>query len=112
MPIQTTCPACEKGYTLPDTQRGKRVRCKSCQGTFVVGGDPAGSGTAAAAEEVPVLREVSEEEARRIKAENRLARSAGKLAPLPASANGARGPRRDEDEGEGRPSRGGAPKKK
>jgi hypothetical protein len=110
MPIQTTCPACERGYTLPDTQRGKRVRCKNCQGTFVVGGEAAANGATTTEEEVPVLREVTEEEARRIKAENRAARAAGKLTPLPAAANGARGPRRDADEG--RPSRGPAPKKK
>jgi hypothetical protein len=114
MPIQTICPACEKGYTLPDTQRGKRVRCKNCQGTFVVGGESAGNGTATATAEddVPVLREVTEEEARRIKAENRLARSAGKLPAAAVTAGGPRRPARDEDEDEGRPSRGPAPKKK
>jgi hypothetical protein len=110
MPIQTTCPACEKGYTLPDTQRGKRVRCKNCQGTFVVGESAAANGTATAEDDVPVLREVSEEEARRIKAENRTARAAGKLPPLAVTTNGPRRPARDEDEG--RPSRGPAPQKK
>ncbi len=110
MPIQTTCPACEKGYTLPDTQRGKRVRCKNCQGTFVVGESAAANGTATADDDVPVLREVSEEEARRIKAENRTARAAGKLPPLAVATNGPRRPARDEDDE--RPARGPAPQKK
>jgi HEAT repeat protein len=107
MPIQTTCPACERGYTLPDSQRGKRVRCKNCQGTFVVGGEAADNGVTTADDEVPVLREVSDEEARRIRAENRLARGAGKLPAVVASANGAAG-----DEEEDRPARGAAPQKK
>jgi HEAT repeat protein len=102
MPIQTTCPACERGYTLPDTQRGKRVRCKNCQETFVVGGDADGAIQTAAADEVPVLREVSDEEARRIQAENRTARAAGKLPPLAPAANGTAA---HEDEEEDRPAR-------
>jgi HEAT repeat protein len=107
MPIQTTCPACERGYTLPDTQRGKRVRCKNCQETFVVGA-AAGAVQTAAEDEVPVLREVSDEEARRIQAENRTARAAGKLPALAPAANGTGAHEDDED----RPARGVAPKKK
>jgi predicted Zn finger-like uncharacterized protein len=50
--IQTTCPLCQTSYKLPDTQAGKRVRCKSCSGTFLV----------QAEEEVPVLEEAAEDE--------------------------------------------------
>lgn len=39
MAIQTSCPSCEAAYTLADTQRGKKVRCRKCSETFVVGGD-------------------------------------------------------------------------
>src|SRR5262249_37887566 len=38
MPIQTSCPTCATAYNLPDGQRGKRVRCRHCADTFVVGG--------------------------------------------------------------------------
>ena len=41
MPIQTECPACHTPYNLPDRQRGKRVRCRRCADTFVVGGGDA-----------------------------------------------------------------------
>ena len=37
MPIQAKCPGCGAAYTLVDDQRGKRVRCKKCDETFVVG---------------------------------------------------------------------------
>jgi predicted Zn finger-like uncharacterized protein len=36
MPIAISCPHCAAGYNLPDTQRGKTVRCKKCQNTFSV----------------------------------------------------------------------------
>ena len=38
MSILATCPGCNKSYQLADTQRGKRVRCKSCSEVFVVPG--------------------------------------------------------------------------
>ena len=38
MAIQTSCPNCEATYTLADTQRGKKVRCRKCSEIFTVGG--------------------------------------------------------------------------
>ncbi|HTU18632.1 MAG TPA: zinc-ribbon domain-containing protein [Gemmataceae bacterium] len=38
MPLSTTCPSCHATYTLADTMRGKKVRCKSCSEAFVVRG--------------------------------------------------------------------------
>ncbi len=37
MPFSTTCPKCGQSYTLADTQRGKKVRCKECEHVFVAG---------------------------------------------------------------------------
>jgi len=36
MPVQAVCPDCEAAYTLADTQRGKKVRCRECETLFVV----------------------------------------------------------------------------
>jgi hypothetical protein len=36
MPVKTACPACLAPYTLADTMRGKKVRCKHCQEVFAV----------------------------------------------------------------------------
>jgi predicted Zn finger-like uncharacterized protein len=36
MPIQTTCPSCNKPLRVPDSLIGKNVKCPSCQTTFVV----------------------------------------------------------------------------
>src|SRR5439155_8326134 len=36
--IKTSCPNCEAPYTLAESQRGKKVRCRKCTNTFVVGG--------------------------------------------------------------------------
>src|SRR5262245_36775655 len=36
MSIHTSCPHCERAYHVADTQRGKTIRCKECQGTFKV----------------------------------------------------------------------------
>jgi predicted Zn finger-like uncharacterized protein len=36
MPIQSACPKCQAVYTLSDDQEGKKVRCRKCQGIFVV----------------------------------------------------------------------------
>jgi hypothetical protein len=38
MSIQTKCPGCRSPYSLPDNLEGKKVRCKKCERTFVVGG--------------------------------------------------------------------------
>src|SRR5205823_1818611 len=42
MAIQTHCPSCEAVYTLAESQRGKKVRCRKCSDTFIVG-ESAGS---------------------------------------------------------------------
>jgi predicted Zn finger-like uncharacterized protein len=55
--IPTSCPLCQTAYKLPDDQAGKRVRCKSCAGTFVVGAPPD-------EEEAPVLEEASPQDLR------------------------------------------------
>lgn len=39
MPIQTSCPHCQRGYTLADNTVGKKVRCKGCGETFTVQDD-------------------------------------------------------------------------
>jgi hypothetical protein len=36
MPLTTTCPECDKNYTLADTMKGKTVKCKSCGNPFTV----------------------------------------------------------------------------
>lgn len=54
MPIQTSCPQCQASYRLPDTQQGKRVRCKKCTAVF----------TAGEAGDVPVLQEATPAEVR------------------------------------------------
>jgi hypothetical protein len=36
MPIQTTCPNCDRGYELADAMQGKYVRCKNCAQVFLV----------------------------------------------------------------------------
>jgi predicted Zn finger-like uncharacterized protein len=36
MAIRTSCPNCGQGYTLADSQQGKKVRCKSCAEPFEV----------------------------------------------------------------------------
>src|SRR5262249_5966191 len=60
MPIQTSCPTCATTYNLPDGQRGKRVRCRHCADTFVVGARGEGD------EDVPVLDEATEEDLERL----------------------------------------------
>jgi predicted Zn finger-like uncharacterized protein len=37
MTIPATCPACGATYQLDEGQRGQRVRCRACDGTFEVG---------------------------------------------------------------------------
>jgi predicted Zn finger-like uncharacterized protein len=34
--ISISCPHCEQNYNLADNQRGKTVRCKGCQQTFLI----------------------------------------------------------------------------
>src|SRR5262249_266319 len=40
VPIPINCPGCKKRYVLRDEMRGKPVRCKQCQRSFVVGETP------------------------------------------------------------------------
>ena len=44
MSLQTSCPHCQKLFTLPDKLFGKRIKCKHCGGVFRVGGVVAGKG--------------------------------------------------------------------
>jgi predicted Zn finger-like uncharacterized protein len=39
MSIKTHCPTCHSPYNLAESQRGKKVRCRKCANTFVVGGE-------------------------------------------------------------------------
>jgi predicted Zn finger-like uncharacterized protein len=39
MAIDVLCPICGASYSLPDAQRGKRVRCKKCEHPFTAQGD-------------------------------------------------------------------------
>jgi HEAT repeat protein len=55
MIIDASCANCKRAYRLPDTQVGKRVRCKGCGDAFVV----------VAEEEVPILEEASDADVRR-----------------------------------------------
>lgn len=41
MPIPSICPTCLQRYQLADNLRGKRVRCRQCSGSFVVGDNSA-----------------------------------------------------------------------
>jgi HEAT repeat protein len=36
MAIKVKCPTCEHSYSLPESQEGKRVKCKNCADQFVV----------------------------------------------------------------------------
>ena len=38
MAIKETCPKCQTTYELNDRLQGSTVRCKQCEGTFVVAG--------------------------------------------------------------------------
>src|SRR5262245_25684387 len=49
MAIDTSCPHCRTAYTLPDEQRGKKVRCKHCEETFSVLAD----------DDIPILEEAT-----------------------------------------------------
>ncbi len=42
MPTPVTCPSCHTAYTLADDLLGKKVRCKKCGGTIVVGSSSSG----------------------------------------------------------------------
>jgi outer membrane protein assembly factor BamE (lipoprotein component of BamABCDE complex) len=41
MPIQVSCPQCQKVYVFPDDKRGKQVRCQDCFQVFLAGKPPA-----------------------------------------------------------------------
>src|SRR4051794_35359938 len=105
MAIQTSCPACQHSYRLPETQLGKRVRCKGCGDTFIVKAEddvpvleeatiddirgPARKRPPQEVEELPVLEEAEEEEER----ESRR-RSVRRERPAPAASRR----RRDDDD--------------
>ena len=57
MSIQTRCPNCEASYTLAEAQRGKKVRCRKCSDTFVVGEDKAKAPAASAPKSANVRRD-------------------------------------------------------
>ncbi|HVS37998.1 MAG TPA: zinc-ribbon domain-containing protein [Gemmataceae bacterium] len=40
MSIPTRCPSCDATYNLAESQRGKKVQCRKCSKTFVVGEAP------------------------------------------------------------------------
>jgi predicted Zn finger-like uncharacterized protein len=72
MPIDTQCPRCDTAYTLPDTQAGKRVRCRQCSDSFTVPGG--------AAEEPPVLEDAGPDE--RLAREPVSRKSPAKVVPV------------------------------
>lgn len=37
--IKITCPKCKKGFQAPDSVKGKKVKCKSCQEIFTAGAE-------------------------------------------------------------------------
>jgi predicted Zn finger-like uncharacterized protein len=43
MPLQITCPNCERRLKVPDSVRGKKLRCPKCQTTFRLPGEDAPS---------------------------------------------------------------------
>ncbi len=53
MPIQVSCPQCQKTYTFPDDKRGKQVRCRDCFQVFFAGDAPADASPEAAAPPEP-----------------------------------------------------------
>lgn len=52
MAISTSCPRCRTSYNLPESQDGKRVRCRECANTFLVTGSA----------DVPTLEEARPED--------------------------------------------------
>lgn len=56
MPVKTTCPTCQASYTLADSSRGKKVRCKNCQQPFEVLDTPAPRSKTAGAQAVAPKR--------------------------------------------------------
>jgi predicted Zn finger-like uncharacterized protein len=67
MSLRTTCPGCRKTYSLNESLRGKTVRCKTCQKTFVVEGEEEIL-DAVAAEEEPIEAVLVEPASRRAEA--------------------------------------------
>ncbi len=55
--IDAACPACSTSFRLPDTQAGKKVRCKSCQEMFTVPEE---------LEELPVIEDVPSRSKKRL----------------------------------------------
>jgi LSD1 subclass zinc finger protein len=55
MPLTVNCSGCKKVYSLPETMRGKTVRCKDCQAMFTVQEEAAGTAAAVAAPQAPTV---------------------------------------------------------
>ncbi len=55
MPIEFACPGCHQKHDVPDTFRGKRIRCRHCRTAFTVG-RPAGEVLDEVVEVVPERR--------------------------------------------------------
>lgn len=36
MPLTIACPSCGKQFTVPDSARGRRVKCQRCQQPFII----------------------------------------------------------------------------
>ena len=97
MAIRITCPSCEATYTVDDSLRGKKIRCKKCEEVFAV--QPSGGGAA-------------RDEEDRARPDRRVA---AKPVPKPAPARRprdededeapARKPARARDDDEGTPER-------
>jgi predicted Zn finger-like uncharacterized protein len=93
MSIQTNCPACQTAYQLADNLSGKRVRCRTCAETFLVGGVPP-----AAADDVPVLEEVEPgDEPNKRRAPARSPRAGAEDERLQREPRPARRPRVEDD---------------
>jgi predicted Zn finger-like uncharacterized protein len=76
MSIATKCSHCGASYNLNDQMRGKTVRCKHCQETFVVGAAPAGRRPARDADDEQI--------------------QSGRTAPRPAGPGKKGGPGREK----------------
>jgi predicted Zn finger-like uncharacterized protein len=55
MPLVTVCPGCQTRYNLPDTAKGKQVRCKKCGNAFLASPSPASDTNISASPNSPVV---------------------------------------------------------
>ncbi|MBY0229803.1 MAG: zinc-ribbon domain-containing protein [Gemmataceae bacterium] len=90
--IDASCPKCQARYRLPQTQAGKRVRCKACAEVFPVE-EPM--------EELPVLEEAGADDAPVLEEAEELP----VLEEAPRSSLRSFSPRRDEEDERPRPRR-------